>query len=143
MLRSIVIAASTLLVSATVAVPPTLLRSDAPALEVSTSIRPVSQDEYQLLRRTVPGMYRCAVLIHDEPGGNRVWSTKDIVLAPGESGESSNAFGPLRLHFRASLSANLDRSEMTVTVTRDEMVIARQTSTTLLQRRTPTAHPIK
>jgi hypothetical protein len=143
MLRSIVIAASTLLFGATVAVPPTLLRSDAPALEVSTSIRPVTQDEYQLLRRTVPGIYRCSVLIHDEPGSNRVWSTEDIVLAPGESGESSNTFGPLRLHFRASLSANLDRSEMTVTVTRDERVITRQTSTTFLQRETSTVQPIK
>src|SRR5687768_6136388 len=83
MLRSVVIVASTVLLGATVAVPPALLRSDAPALEVSTSIRPVTHDEYQLLRRTVPGMYWCSVLVHDEPGSNRVWSTEDIVLAPG------------------------------------------------------------
>lgn len=135
MSRIFVIAASIVLLGATGVVPPTLLRSDAPALEVSTSIRPVTQDEYHLLRRTTPGMYRCSVVIHDVPGGNRAWSTEDIVLAPGESGESSNRFGPLQMHFRASLSADLDRSEMTVTVTRDDKVITRQTSTTMLDGR--------
>ena len=141
MLRAIVIAASALLLGTTAAVPPTLLRNDAPALEISTSIRPVTQDEYQLLRRTTPEMYRCSAVVHDEPGSKRVWSTKDIVLAPGESGEETTVFGPLRLLFRASLSDNLDRAETTVTVTRDEKIVTRQTSTIWLQRTTSPLRP--
>lgn len=141
MLRTVIIVASTLLLGATATVPPELLRSDAPALEVRTSIRPVTADTYRLLRRAAPGMYRCSVLIHEASGSNRVWSTKAIVLAPGESGESSNTVGPLKLRFRASLGAKLDRAEMTVTVTRDDKVITRQTSTVWLEKPSASMRP--
>jgi hypothetical protein len=87
-------------------------------------------------------MYRCSVLVHDEPGSKRVWSTKDIVLAPGESAEETSVFGPLRLHFQASLGASVDRAETTVTVTRDGKVVTRQTSTIWLQRTSPSVRPM-
>ena len=51
-----------LLVLAAVSAPPALLRSDAPAIEVTTSIRPVTEDRYQLLVRPTPGRYRFEVL---------------------------------------------------------------------------------
>jgi hypothetical protein len=119
------------------AVPPTFLRSDAPALEISTSILPVTQDSYQLLgTRVVPGTYRCSAFIHDEPGSNRVWAAKDIVIGAGESGETSNTFGQLGVTFRANIAKNLDRAEMVVTVTRDGKIINRQSTTVWLQRPT-------
>lgn len=143
MYKAALIVACTVFIGAATAVPPALLLNVAPALEVRTSVRPVSHDRYQLLQRVVPGMYRCSVAVHDEPGSNRVWSTKDIVLAPGESGEQSATFGPLRLHFKASLSAKLDRAETTVTLTRDEQVITRQTSTVWLQREDSSIQPLR
>lgn len=133
MIRSIVILASTVLLGTTV--PPTLLRSDAPALEITTSVAPVTQDEFQLLKRRVkPGMYRCSVRIQDEPGSHRVWGTNHLVLAPGETDEVTDTLGNLKLHFRAKLGKDLDYASTTVTVYRDEKVINRQTSTFALQR---------
>jgi hypothetical protein len=141
MFRAVVIVASIALLGTTSAVPPSLLRSDAPALQVDTSIRPVTEDRYQLLRRATPGMYRCSVVVHDEPGSRRVWATKDIVLAAGESGEETAIFGPLQLHFRASLGEKLDRAETNVTVTRDGRIVSRQTSTVWLQRTSSASRP--
>jgi hypothetical protein len=131
-----VIAGSILIVgAAATAVPPALLRSDAPALEVTTSILPVTEDPYQLLGRTArPGTYRCSVQVHDEPGSQRVWGTKDIVLGAGQSGQESADFGQLRLEFRASVGKSLDRAETRVTIYRDGKVINRQTSAVWLQR---------
>jgi hypothetical protein len=135
MIRSMILVASTLLAGATVTIPPELLRSDAPALEISTSVRPVTQDEFQLLRRTLPGMYRCSVVVHQEPGSNRVLGTKDIVLAPGESDEVSSKFGPLEVKFQARLSRRVDYAETTATVLRDGKIINKQTSRVTLERR--------
>jgi hypothetical protein len=116
-------------------VPPSFLRSDAPALEISTSIEPITADEYQLLhQRAVPGSYRCSALIHDEPGSNRVWGAKDIVIGPGESGETSSTFGQLGVTFRAEIAKTLDRAKTIVTVTRDGKIINRQSTTVWLQR---------
>jgi hypothetical protein len=115
-------------------VPPTLLRSDAPALEISTSILPVTQDRYQLLARPRPGMYRCTALVHDQPGSNRVLAVPDIVIGPGESGEQTAVFGALEIRFRAKISATLDRADTDVTVTRTGQVINRQKSTVWLER---------
>jgi hypothetical protein len=132
-----VMAGSILIVgAAATAVPPTLLRGDAPALEISTSILPVTEDAYQLLGRTRvrPGTYRCSVQVHDAPGSQRVWGTDDVILGAGESGEQSADFGPLRLEFRASVGKSLDRAETVVTLFRDGKLINRQTSTVWLQR---------
>jgi hypothetical protein len=127
-------AVSLLLLTAAAAVPPTLLRNDAPALEVRTTIRPVTQDAIQLLRRVKPGMYRCSVFVVDEPGSHRGFATKDIVLAAGESGEQSATYGPVRLQFRAALGKKLEQAVTTVTVYRDDKIITRQSSTVALAR---------
>jgi hypothetical protein len=127
-------AVSLLVLAAAAAVPPSLLRNDAPALEVRTSIRPVAQDEIQLLRRVKPGMYRCSVVVADEPGSHRVFATKDLVLAAGESGQESATYGPIRLQFRASLGKKLETAVTTVTVYRDEKIVTRQSSTVALAR---------
>jgi hypothetical protein len=132
-----------LLIGAATEVPPSFLRSDAPALEVTTSIRPVTQDTYQLLRRVKPGMYRCEVRVHDEPGSHRVWGTRSIVLAPGETGEESAEMGQLRLHFKATIAKTLDRAETVVTVTREGKIIHKQRSTTWLQRWPEAAQPLR
>ena len=116
-------------------VPPTLLRSDAPALEISTSILPVTHDEYQLLVRPKPGMYRCSARVHDEPGSHRVLGVPDIVIGPGDSGEETATFGTLHIRFRAKISASLDRADTDVTITRDGNVINRQKSTVWLERK--------
>lgn len=116
-------------------VPPSLLRSDAPALEISTSIQPVTEDEYQLLnQRAVPGTYRCSALIHHEPGSNHVWKAKDVVIGPGESAETSSTLGQLGVTFHAEIAKTLDRAKTIVTVTRDGQVINRQSTTVWLQR---------
>ena len=120
-----------LLASATV--PPALLRSDAPAIEVETSIRPVTHDEYQLLVRAVPGMYRCEVYVHDEPGSRRIWGTSDLLVAPGGTAEKTVVLGQLRLDARAALGKEKDRAEVRVTITRDGKVIHRQTSRYVLR----------
>lgn len=120
-----------LFVAATV--PPSLLRSDAPALDISTSIRPVTQDEYRLLRRVPPNAYRCSALIREAPDSRRGLSAKDIVIGPGESGDTSNTLGPVTVKFHARIAKNLDRAETVVTVTRDAKVISRQSSTVWLR----------
>lgn len=130
---SIVVAAST--------APALFQRNDAPALEVTTSIRPVTKDEYQLLTRPLPGMYRCSARIHDEPGSRRVLGTKDIVIGPGESGEEAAIFGNLRVEFRATIGKALDRADTVVTITRNEKVISRQSSTVWLERQVGIIHP--
>ena len=122
------------IIGATAVLPPGLQRSDAPALEVTTSILPVTQDEYQLLVRPKPGMYRCSARIHDEPGSNRVLGVPDIVIGPGDSGAETADFGNLHVEFRAKISAGRDRAETDVMITREGRVINRQRSVVWLQR---------
>lgn len=117
-----------LLLLTAVTPPPALLRSDAPAIEVETTIRPVSSDPYQLLDRPVPGMYRCEILVHDEPGSSRVWGTTNLLLAPGGSAEETVTLGPLRMDARAALAKKKDYAEVRVTIYRDDKVIHRQRS---------------
>jgi len=116
-------------------VPETLLRNDAPALEITTSILPVTPYPYELLGRRGTEKFRCTVLIHDQPGSQRVWGTKDIVIGPGESGEETAKLGQLRLHFRAEIARGLDRALTEVVVMRDGLVINRQKTTIWLERR--------
>jgi hypothetical protein len=137
----LIVAVIVSLVAAT-RVSPLLLRSDAPALEVTTTIAPVTKDAYQLLRRPTPGILRCSVLVHDEPGSRRVWGTKDILLGPGEKGEETAALGPLQLTFRAEIAQGLDRAETSVTVSRDSRVITRQISTVWLERPSARLRPV-
>ena len=122
------------IIGASSTVPPALLRSDAPALEVSVSILPIEQDMYRLLVRPRPGMYRCSARIHDEPGSNRVLGVPDIVIGPGDSGVETADFGNLHVEFRAKISAARDRAETAVTITREGRVINRQRSVVWLQR---------
>jgi hypothetical protein len=122
------------LLGATSVLPPALQRSEAPALEISTSILPVTQDEYQLLVRPKPGMYRCRARVHDEPGSNRVLGIPDIVIGPGDSGTETADFGNLHIEFRAKISEERDRAETDVIITRADRVISRQRSIVWLQR---------
>lgn len=140
--KVLLLVSAILLIAATV--PPSLLRSDAPALEISTSIRPVTQDEYLLLGRTRvrPGAYRCHALLH-EPGSHAVIAAKDIVIGPGESGETTNDLGPFSVKFKAKIAKALDRVDTTVTVLRDDKIVSRQTSTVWLDRQTNAVMPVK
>ena len=122
------ITVSAVLTAGTAEVPPAFLRSDAPALQVDISIQPVTEDEFQLLRRVTPGMYRCSVRVHNATGSRRVWGTKDIVLLPGERGEETATLGPLKLSFAASIDERREKVEALVTVFRDDQVISRQRS---------------
>lgn len=114
--------------------PPTFYRSDAPALEIRTSILPVTHDSYQLLKRVTPGMYRCQVYVLDHPGSDHVWAAQDVVLGPGESSEKTSAWGPIALTFKVKIEKSLDHAETTVTVSRDSKVISKQVSTVWLER---------
>ncbi len=125
--------ASFIFVAATT-VPPALLRNDAPALEVEISLAPVSQDTWQLLRRPTPGTYRCSVFVHDEPGSRRIWGTKNIVIARGESGQDTAKLGPLELNVTATLDRSGERAQVVATVSREGKVINRQRSTVSLSR---------
>ena len=123
-------------------VPPSLLAGDAPALEISTSIRPVTEDAYQLLRRAKPGMDRCSTDIRVEGGNAPMWGTKDIVLGAGERGEEKSTLGSLQAIFSAKINKSLDRAETTVTVTRDGRVISRQRSTVSLAKSPNAVQPL-
>ena len=116
-----------LLISAFLA-PVSLFRNDAPAIETRVSIRPVTEDAYQLLKRPEPGMYRCTVVVLDEPGSKRQFRTKDILVGPGGTGEETTVVGPLEVKVKASISRSLEHAEATVTVARDGKVVLRQTS---------------
>jgi hypothetical protein len=124
---------ATIALLAAAAVPPSLFRNEAPALEIDTWIQPVTMDSYLLLRRVQPGMYRCRSLVHIKPGSRKVFGTDSIVLKPGESGEKKQDVGPFTVTFEATLSKTLE-AKTVVTVTRDGQVINRQTSTIALPR---------
>jgi hypothetical protein len=128
------IASFSLLAATTV--PSSLLRSDAPSLEVDVAIAPVAHDALQLLERARPGMFRCSAIVRDEPGSRRIWTTKDIVLWPGESGEERTTLGQLDLHFQASIDRRAERAVTLVTVSRDGKVVNRQRSSIWLSRPT-------
>ncbi len=138
-----ILLAAILLIAATF--PPSLLRSDAPALDIGTYVQPVTQDEYLLLgpKRVQPGTFRCKALVHDEPGSHVVITAKDIVIGPGESGETTSDLGPLNIKFKAKIAKALDQAETVVTVTRDGKIICRQSSTVWLQRQTNAVGPAK
>ena len=127
-----VLGVSTVLLAGTT-VPATFLRSDAPAIQVDITIAPVTQDEWQLLRRVTPDMYRCSVRVHDQPGSNRVWGTKAVLLRAGESGVETATFGPLHLIFSASIDERRERVEAVATLIRDGKVINKQRSSISLQ----------
>ena len=117
---------------ATTAVPP----PSAPAFDVQTSIRPVTQDDYLLLRRVRPGMFRCAATVFNAPDGKPLLKAKDIVIGPGESDETTAVTAPFTIQFKAKIAKALDRAETTVTVLRDGAIVSRQKSTVWLQRDT-------
>ena len=117
--------------------------SDAPALETRVSIRPVTSDQYQLLRRSRPGMYRCSLIIRDVPAGAESWGTPDLVLGPGEKGEEVRSRGSLRATFAASISKSADHADATVTVTRDGKVMFRQVSSVSLPKDRSAAKPLR
>ncbi|HEX9160448.1 MAG TPA: hypothetical protein VF980_01975 [Thermoanaerobaculia bacterium] len=135
-MRPIILAVAILsmLLLAASATPPALLRSDAPALEVEIHIWPVTQDPLQLLTRVTPGMYRCSVLVHDEPGSNRTWKTKDVVISPGHSGEETATAGELQLHFKATVDRAAEKANAVATVTRNGRVVSRQKTSVFLSR---------
>jgi hypothetical protein len=117
-------------------VPPSLLRSDAPALEIETVVQPTSHGPYELLEgRRVPRTYTCHVSVHDEPGSLKVWGTKAIVLAPGENKTARSALGDLEMTFEARIDQSATRAHTRVEITRSGMVIARQKNTVSLAGR--------
>jgi hypothetical protein len=84
-------------------------------------------------------MYRCSLLVLDEPGSRRAWSAPDIVLGPGEKGEKSSTHGPMQVNFKASISKSVDHADTAVTVTRDGKIVLRQVSSFSLDK-TPSAN---
>ena len=108
-------------------VPPSLLQSNAPVLDIRTTVRPVSEDPIQLLPRPAPGSYRCKAVVFSEPGSRKVFGPPDIVIAPGEAGETTTTFGPLTVTLRARI-IDRHRAETIVTVTRDGEIVSRQRS---------------
>lgn len=133
----VLVVAAVLLTGSALTIPERMMRSDAPAIEVETSIRSVTHDPYQLLKRVRPGLYRCTAIIHDEPGSHRILPAKDIVIGPGESDETTNVFENLEIVFSAKIAKELDRAETVVTLKRDGKVVNRQKSTVWLERLKP------
>ena len=116
---------------------------DPSAVETRISIRPVTHDQYQLLRRTRPGMYRCSVRIAEQEGSALWWGPPDLILGPGEKGEVSRARGELRVIFMASISKNTDHADATVTVFRGAKVVAKQAASVSLVKNPQTAEPLQ
>ncbi len=123
-------------------VPPSLLRSNAPALEIRTTIRPVTEDPIHLLARPVPGTYRCKTVVFAEPGSRKVFGPPDIVITPGETGETMTTFGPLTVMFGARI-IDRHRAETIVTVTRDGVIVSRQRSEAWLPTYTEAVVPAR
>jgi hypothetical protein len=123
--------------------PPALLRTDAPALDIRTSIEPVTQDEYLLRRRVRPEMFRCRAAVYPAPEGKPALMAKDIVIGPGESDETTAVIAPFTIEFKAKIAGGLDQAETTVTVLRDGAIVNRQKSTIWLQRETATVEPVR
>ena len=123
-------------------VPPSLLQGNAPALEIRTTVRPVSEDPIQLLARAAPGSYRCKAVVFAEPGSRKVFGPPDIVIAPGEAGETTTTFGPLTVTLRARIIGR-HRAETIVTVTRDGEIVSRQRSEAWLPPNSQAVEPAR
>jgi hypothetical protein len=117
---------SVVVFGSTAAAPPWTLRNDAPALDISVSVRPVADDDYLLVPRPLPGSYRCSVLVHDIGERNRAFGTTEVVVAPGEKAERTTSVGPLNLHFGVRIAKAAQHAETVVTVTRDGRLMTRQ-----------------
>lgn len=126
-----------LLLAAAVLLATTSLPPISPALDVQTSIRPVTQDEFLLLRQRIrPGMFRCQAVVYSAPEGKPLLKAKDIVIGPGESNDTTTAGAGFTIQFQAKIAKTLDQAETTVTVLRDGAIVNRQKSTIWLQRET-------
>lgn len=88
-------------------------------------------------------MYRCSLLVLDEPGSRRAWSAPDLVLGPGEKREKSSTHGPMQVNFRAPISKSVDHADTTVTVTRDGKVVLRQVSSFSIEKMPGTNKPLE
>lgn len=120
-----------------------LLLAAAPAaMQVDLSVRPVTHDTFQLLKRAMPGMYRCSVHIRaseDSP----MWGPKDIVISPGEKSDETASLGGMQVRFSAKIGKKGDRAETSVIVLRDNVVIHKQTSTVWLEAPSSSALPLE
>lgn len=114
-----------------------------PALELSTSVMPVSRDAYQLLKRPAPGMYRCSVRVQEAPGSQRVWGPEEIVVQAGQTGETTTAHDGMTLQFRAGVAKAGDRADTIVTISRNGKVVTRQSSTVWLERESSGIQPLQ
>jgi hypothetical protein len=113
--------------------PKPLDRNDTPVFDVRVSVRPVADDEYLFLPRPKPNSFRCSVLVFQEAGGKRGWSTEDIVIGPGESSTSNSALNGLSLYFAARINESGEVAETVVSVTRAGKVLNRQRTTVALR----------
>jgi hypothetical protein len=111
-----------------------LVPSDPAALETRIKIRPVTKDDFQLLRRVTPGMFRCSVAVLQPDDPEKEWAPKDIVIGPGERNEQTTDFGAMKILVSMSISKSADTAHAMVTVMRDGKVVSRQVSTVSLPR---------
>ena len=133
---------SVVVFGSTAAAPPWTFRNDAPALDISVSVRPVADDDYLLVPRPLPGSYRCSVTVHDIAERDRAFGTSGVVVAPGEKAERTTTVGPLNLHFGVRIAKAAQYAETVVTVTRDGKLMTRQHSRVAL-RPSNSAQPLE
>ena len=114
------------------AVPPSS-SYDAPSLETRITVKPVTKDDYLLLRRVQPDMYRCSVIVQDTQT-KESWKPEDVIVGPGENDRNTTTVGPFQIEVKASISKKVDSMNAQVTVMRGGKVVSRQVSSFLLEK---------
>jgi hypothetical protein len=116
---------------------PAVVPSDPSALETRITIRPVSRDDFQLLRRVKPGMLRCSVEVVQPDQPEQGWAPKDIIIGPGERQEETSDFAPMKISVSMSINQLGSTAHAIVTVMRSGKVVSRQVSNVSLPKATP------
>src|SRR4051812_11183374 len=88
------------------AVPP-LPSAGVPSLETRITVKPVTKDDYLLLRRVQPDMYRCSVIVQDTQT-HESWKPEDVIVGPGENDRHTTTVGPFQIEVKASISKKVD-----------------------------------
>jgi len=113
------------------AVPPP--STNVPTLETRITVKPVTKDDYLLLRRLQPDMYRCSVFVQNTET-HELWHPQDVVVGPGENDKNITTVGPFQIEVKASISKKVDSMNAQVTVMRAGKIVSRQVSSFLLEK---------
>ncbi|MBV9494033.1 MAG: hypothetical protein JOZ54_07285 [Acidobacteria bacterium] len=101
---------------------------DVDRFEISVEVLPTSQAEFQLLRRETPETYTCRASV-GPAGEKKAFFAPKLVLLPGEHRSATQNAGPYSATFSVSINKPTDRADVSVDVTKNGVLVARQRST--------------